>query len=214
MRANSAVSGTSERMAKTFRHSWCARRLHKNLQDRGEGSNGRADDVNAVPFIAHQQHHVVGMPDAAAPSKNAALANVLQSYVGDGSHQVVTLVFRTTHGSKRQLCPLGLGRHSDGVENNGALPLGTSLDADFWVEPRTKKIGVLLACLAWCVKTIKDAYKSSVKVPTLTENITWNHRFDPRGEHSLKLNIYQLKLKRGAELGPFYVFKASGTDDP
>ena len=29
-----------------------------------------------------------------------------------------------------------------------------------------------------------------------------HHRFDPRGELSLKLNICQLKMKRGAELGP------------
>ena len=40
-------------------------------------------------------------------------------------------------------------------------------------------------------------------VSTWVENFTWKHqRFDPRGELSLKLNIYQLKLKKGAELGP------------
>ena len=53
------------------------------------------------------------------------------------------------------------------------------------------------------MRTIEDASKSTMTVPTWVENFIWKHqRFDPRGELSLKLNIYQLKLENGAELGP------------
>ena len=86
---------------------------------------------------------------------------------------------------------------------DGALPLCSAHDVDFWIEPRSKKINVPLACSAWSVRTIKDASKSTMTVSTWVENFTWKHQhFDPRGELSLKLNINQLKLKKGAELGP------------
>ena len=86
---------------------------------------------------------------------------------------------------------------------DGALPVCSARDVDIWIEPRAKKTNVPLACPAWSVRTIKDASKSTMTVSTWVENFTWKHqRFDPRGELSSKLNIYQLKLKKGAELGP------------
>ena len=142
--------------------------------------------------------------------------NALQAYVGD-TFQQGTLKGDTGYAHLYS-DPKGDSIYADSVgipivlnmggivtilPADGALPLCSAHDVDFWIEPRAKKINVTLACPAWSVRTIKDASKSTMTVSTWVENFTWKHqRFDPRGELSLKLNIYQLKLNKNADLGP------------
>ena len=152
----------------------------------------------------------LSMPDDAASTKIAALANALQACVGNNFQQG-TLKGDTVYAHLYS-DPKGDSIYADSVDisivlnmvgivtilpADGALPLCSAHDVDFWIEPRAKKINVPLACPALSVRTIKD----SSKFTTWVENFAWKHqRFDPCGDLFLNLNIYQLKLRKGAEL--------------
>ena len=183
-----------------------------SLQDGEEGTKGRADACqrawpnHVVPFLVHQQDY--------APQR----ARRCCSHQDRGTRECIASLRGDTGYAHLYSDPKGDSIHADSVDipivlntvgivtilpADGALPLCSAHDVDFWIEPRAKKINVPLACPAWSVRTIKDASKSTMTVSTWVENFTWKHqRFDPRDELSLKLNIYQLKLKKGAALGP------------